>query len=87
MTTETSLVARRSTKRRNTLRFRPGKVLDAIANDRWLVIDEANRADLDRIFGGLLTWLASTSGRWTRGHQGGAPLVRLGWTDEPQASP
>jgi hypothetical protein len=40
------------------LRFRPGLVLEAISEDRWLVLDEANRADLDRIFGGLLTWLS-----------------------------
>lgn len=73
-------------ERRNTLRFRPGKVLDAIANDRWLVIDEANRADLDRIFGGLLTWLSRQQvvvGRAST--KVGAPLVRLGWTDEPSS--
>lgn len=40
------------------LRFSPGHVLEAIAEDQWLVLDEANRADLDRIFGGLLTWLS-----------------------------
>lgn len=40
------------------LRFRPGLVLEAIREDRWLILDEANRADLDRIFGGLLTWLS-----------------------------
>lgn len=40
------------------LRFRPGKVLEAIRRDAWLILDEANRADLDRIFGGVLTWLA-----------------------------
>jgi MoxR-like ATPase len=38
--------------------FRPGWVLRAIADNRWLVLDEANRGDLDRIFGALLTWLA-----------------------------
>lgn len=65
------------------LRFRPGRVLDAIANDRWLVIDEANRADLDRIFGGLLTWLSRqqvTVGRAST--KLGSALVRLGWTEE-----
>jgi hypothetical protein len=68
------------------LRFRPGRVLDAIANDRWLVIDEANRADLDRIFGGLLTWLSRQQvvvGRAST--KVGAPLVRLGWSDEPSS--
>lgn len=68
---------------RQVLRFRPGKVLDAIANDRWLVIDEANRADLDRIFGGLLTWLSRQQvivGRAST--RVGAPLVRLGWSED-----
>lgn len=68
------------------LRFRPGRVLHAIANDRWLVIDEANRADLDRIFGALLTWLSRqqvTVGRASTAVD--APLVRLGWTDEPSS--
>lgn len=71
---------------RNVLRFRPGKVLDAIANDRWLIIDEANRADLDRIFGGLLTWLSRQTvvvGRAST--KVGAPLVRLGWSDGPDS--
>lgn len=43
------------------LLFRPGMVLRAIAQDRWLVLDEINRADMDRIFGGLLTWLSGGS--------------------------
>ncbi len=63
------------------LRFREGYVLRAIRQDRWLVLDEANRADLDKIFGALLTWLsdqevvlgpASTDAE--------APSVRLGWS-------
>lgn len=40
------------------LRFRPGRVLSAIASGHWLIVDEVNRADMDRIFGGLLTWLS-----------------------------
>lgn len=68
---------------RSSLRFRPGRVLDAIANDRWLVIDEANRADLDRIFGGLLTWLSLQEVVVGRASTAvGAPLVRLGWADQ-----
>lgn len=73
-------------EKRNALRFRPGKVLDAIANDRWIVIDEANRADLDRIFGGLLTWLTRQQVVVGRASTAvGAPLVRLGWTDQPSS--
>lgn len=61
--------------------FRPGWVLRAIAEDRWLVLDEANRGDLDRIFGALLTWLAG--GHVTVGVESsseGAKLIELGWT-------
>ncbi|GLK82920.1 AAA family ATPase [Ancylobacter defluvii] len=38
--------------------FRPGWVPRSIGEGRWLILDEANRADMDRIFGGLLTWLS-----------------------------
>jgi len=40
------------------LRYGSGAVLDAIAADRWLLLDETNRADMDKIFGALLTWLS-----------------------------
>jgi len=61
--------------------FRPGWVLRAIAENRWLVLDEANRGDLDRIFGALLTWLAGekvTIGVASSAEN--AKLVELGWT-------
>ncbi|MER5610751.1 AAA family ATPase [Streptomyces sp. NPDC002215] len=64
--------------------FRPGWVLRAIAEDRWLVLDEANRGDLDRIFGALLTWLAG--GDVTVGVESStedAKLIELGWTSGP----
>jgi hypothetical protein len=64
--------------------FRPGWVLRAIAEDRWLVLDEANRGDLDRIFGALLTWLAG--GQVVVGVESStedAKLVELGWTSGP----
>lgn len=35
-----------------------GKLLEAIREDKWLVLDEANRADMDRVLGGVLTWLS-----------------------------
>ena len=64
--------------------FRPGWVLRSIEEKRWLVLDEANRADLDRIFGGLMTWLAG--GRVTVGTENssaGAKEIRLGWSTGP----
>jgi AAA domain (dynein-related subfamily) len=64
------------------LRYRPGHVLDAIAHDRWLILDEANRADMDRIFGGLLTFLSGKSvtlGRAAGGED--AAEITLEWSD------
>jgi hypothetical protein len=60
--------------------FRPGRVLQAIEGDCWLVLDETNRADMDRIFGALLTWLSG--GRVALGTASAAvnaPRVELGW--------
>jgi dynein-related subfamily AAA family protein len=65
----------------NELRFRPGRVLSAIADGNWLIVDEVNRADMDRIFGGLLTWLSGqdvTLG--TVSPAIGSPQVQLGWS-------
>lgn len=62
------------------LRFRPGLVLQAISENRWLVLDEANRADMDRIFGGLLTWLSGQNVNVGQAAPSmGAPSVELGW--------
>src|SRR5690606_32270056 len=63
------------------IRFRPGWVVRAIADDRWLVLDEANRADMDRIFGGLLTWLSGGTVAIGSEHSGAdAREILLGWT-------
>lgn len=66
------------------IRFRPGHLLDAVASDRWLVLDEMNRADMDQIFGPLLTWLSGRDvqvGRATS--EVDSPPVELGWANEP----
>jgi MoxR-like ATPase len=42
----------------NTLMFEPGVVVDALSNRQWLIIDELNRADVDRAFGPLMTVLS-----------------------------
>ena len=41
-----------------TLAFRPGLFLQALAEQRWLVVDELNRSNFDRAFGPLFTVLA-----------------------------
>lgn len=41
-----------------TLEFEPGVVLESIAQDRWLVLDEMNRANTDRALGPLFTVLS-----------------------------
>ncbi len=68
------------------LRFSPGHVLEAIAEDQWLVLDEANRADLDRIFGGLLTWLSGKEvmvGRVSADPRS-SPII-LTWGPDPES--
>jgi MoxR-like ATPase len=40
------------------LEFAPGQVLDAIDSERWLVVDELNRADMDKAIGQIFTVLS-----------------------------
>lgn len=66
------------------LRFHLGHVLEAIRQDRWLVLDEANRANMDRIFGGLLTWLSDQRVELGRASTDlNSPSIILDWNDKP----
>lgn len=46
----------------NGLRFEAGLVLRALRRGAWVVVDELNRADIDKAFGPLFTLLAGTGG-------------------------
>lgn len=74
----------------HVLVFREGCLLQAIREDRWLILDEANRADLDRIFGGALTWLSADRGQSVLvGRASNAPRageVLLTWGDQAASS-
>lgn len=57
-----------------------GVLLNSLAENRWLVLDEVNRADMDKIMGPLLTWLSYQDveiGR-TSAHDG--KPIGLGWS-------
>jgi MoxR-like ATPase len=79
------LVGGTTIDRGGQLRFAPGHVLRAIAADEWLLLDEANRADLDRIFGGLLTWLAGQRVSIGRETPGSTKEIILSWSDQPRS--
>lgn len=84
--TTRELVGGETVDDKGRIRFSPGAVLEAVARDQWLVLDEANRADMDRIFGGLLTWLSgqtSAIGRVSGSAE--AEGITLGWSDTPES--
>lgn len=81
--TTRELVGGETVDDKGRIRFSIGAVLEAVSRDQWLVLDEANRADMDRIFGGLLTWLAgqtTTLGRVSGSAEAGS--ITLGWASD-----
>lgn len=48
-------------RRDRSLSFRPGCFLVALERGQWLLVDELNRADVDRAFGELMTVLAGSA--------------------------
>ena len=62
------------------LRWSHGLVINALAEQRWLILDETNRADMDKIMGPLLTWLSAQEVEVGRTEPLGGVPVTLGWT-------
>lgn len=58
-----------------------GLLLNSIKENSWLVLDETNRADLDKIMGPLLTWLSEQEVEVGRTKPHGGEPIRLGWAD------
>lgn len=63
-----------------------GTLPSALAEDRWLVLDETNRADMDKIMGPLLTWLSLQSVEIGRSAAHDGEPVTLDWTDDASSS-
>ncbi|MDD7919684.1 AAA family ATPase [Actinomycetospora callitridis] len=84
--TTRELVGGDSIDRNNELKFAPGHVLQAIMQDKWLFLEEANRADLDRIFGGLLSWLSGQRNVVVgRLNPTGNTEIVLDWSGKPES--
>lgn len=70
------------------LRFSPGVVLRSLRNGNWLLIDEVNRADIDRAFGPLFTVLSGGEGSTSRQavlpYTDGGQVVTIEWTSTPK---
>jgi hypothetical protein len=63
-----------------------GLLLNALKEQRWLVLDETNRADLDKIMGPLLTWLSNQQVEVGRTKPHGGTPIQIGWTDSPAST-
>lgn len=68
------------------LQWSNGLLLNALTENRWVVLDETNRADLDKIMGPLLTWLSGQAVEVGRTIPHGGSPIELGWSTTPGSS-
>jgi MoxR-like ATPase len=61
----------------STLEYSPGIVVDAVRQKKWLILDELNRADIDKAFGELFTLLSGQTVQLPYLHKVGGERVVL----------
>ena len=71
---------------KGALKWSAGTLPNAVGEDRWLVLDETNRADMDKIMGPLLTWLSEQSVEIGRDAAHGGEALTLDWTKDEASS-
>lgn len=67
------------------LKWSPGILLNAVSEDRWLVLDETNRADMDKIMGPILTWLSGQSAEIGRNAAHDGTAITIDWGRQPKS--
>ncbi|MDA8322209.1 MAG: AAA family ATPase [Actinomycetota bacterium] len=68
------------------LAWSPGALLNALAENRWLVLDETNRGDMDKIMGPLLTWMSNQEVEVGRSAAHDGRPIRIGWSEDRDSS-
>jgi MoxR-like ATPase len=71
----------------NEIQSVEGDLLQAIRQDQWLILDETNRADMDRVLGGVLTWLSDKRVKIGNVRLPGQDVVPayLDWVEQPES--
>lgn len=64
---------------KGVLRWSYGVLPTSLQENRWLVLDETNRADMDKIMGPLLTWLSEQRVEIGRTEAHGGSPIEIGW--------